>query len=1020
MEPKNLLILSMVCLCAHGLSSETDFFPTNIPSDRNTIFGDEQLPGEVFEKLDIFSNTQLASRVSSSYRLPTTTRPIHYDVLWAISFLEDVPTMNGTVRIQLHATQANVNQIVIHSDDLTIENVQLTQGTTILPVTFEVSEQNQLLIITLATGNLPFSTNPANPVIHQLQIEFRANLRNDMYGIYNNWFRNNATDQIRYMASTQFQATAARWAFPCYDEPSFKATFNVTIRRQIGYESWFCTRLIESVPSENTPGFEDDIYHETPIMSTYLLAIIVAQYDYIKLNNSEGLLTYEVIARPGAIEAGQGEFAFEFGQELLSEMSNHTNYDFYSQHPHLKMTQAAIPDFGAGAMENWGLLTYREAYLMYDPEETNSNFKQIIAYILSHEIAHMWFGNLVTCDWWDSLWLNEGFARYYQYFLTEWVGGMGFRTRFITEQVHTALLSDSANNPQPLTNPGLNSNAAVSAMFSTISYNKGAAVIRMTEHLLGYEVHRQGLRNYLVEREFQTAVPLQLFQHLEQAGNANGALNYGPDFSFIDYYKSFTEQPGHPVLNVQVDHRTGQMRIYQRRFNINTGYSTIGNNYIVPITFASASNPNFENTKPTHIISQAISTINRGSVGDEWVIFNVQQTGFYRVNYDNYTWDLIALALRSNNRTLIHEYNRAQIVNDVFQYARADIMDYSRALNILSFLQYETDYAPWAAALTGFSWLRNRLQSAPTTTELNQLNNLIVQWAARVMSSLTYNPIPGEDFLRSYLRFQLAALMCNLGVQECIDEARAQFAALSVNGTPVPVDNRNWVYCNGLRHGTALDFNFLWNRFLTHNVYTEKILILQNIGCTRDPASLRTLLMNIVEDNFIIRPQDYTSTFSNAVNGNEENTQIVLEFIQQNLALVANAFGGSVATPMSYVLARLRSQAAVNNARTWAFINQQALGTAYNSVLNNIASAESSINWAVSIQPNLSSYLVGGGDPIETSTPEPVTTANVSTTEQPLITMPVTPSLPTTPSSATTSFVTAATIVMVMLANTIL
>lgn len=188
------------------------------------------------------------------------------------------------------------------------------------------------------------------------------------------------------MASTQFQATAARSAFPCYDEPSFKAYFDITIRRPASYSSWSCTRIAQTTNSTLLQyvffyllidfavsvyfctllvffyifrGFEEDIYYTTPMMSTYLIAIIVAEYHSIPLNNTNGLLMYEVIARPDAIASGQGEYAFEVGQELLAEMSRHTGIDFYSVDPNLKMTQASIPDFGAGAMENWGLLTYR-------------------------------------------------------------------------------------------------------------------------------------------------------------------------------------------------------------------------------------------------------------------------------------------------------------------------------------------------------------------------------------------------------------------------------------------------------------------------------------------------------------------------------------------------------------------------------------------------------------------------------------------------------------------------------------
>ncbi|CAG9794999.1 unnamed protein product [Diatraea saccharalis] len=540
-----------------------------------------------------------------------------------------------------------------------------------------------------------------------------------MTGLYRNWYRNNATDEPSWMASTHFQATAARFAFPCYDEPSFKATFDVIITRPEGFGSWFCTRRVDTEDSA-IENYKDDIYSRTPVMSTYLLALIVADYKS-REKNENGKLMYEVIARPAAMEDNQGDYAFYFGQELLEKMNNHTDMDFYSVNENIKMTQAAIPDFSAGAMENWGLLVYREAYIMYSDKHSDGFFKQRIAYILSHEIAHMWFGNLVTCDWWDNLWLNEGFARYYQYYLTDWVDPeLGLGIRFIPEQVHTSLLTDSANNPHPLNNPGLGSPVEVRTMFTQISYNKGAAVIRMTEHLMGSNNHREGLRKYLKQRSFKTALPIHLFQALQEAAEETGAIEqYGPDFNIIDYYKTWSEQSGHPVLNVEVNHQTGQMTIHQRRFNINSGYSVSTTNWIVPITFATASDPYFEDTKPSHIITESVTVIDRKSIGDEWVIFNKQQTGFYRVNYDDYTWDLITTLLRGPNRTLVHEFNRAQIVNDVFQFARSGLMSYTRAFNILSFMRFETEYAPWAAAISGFNWVRNRFVRTTLEKQIN-------------------------------------------------------------------------------------------------------------------------------------------------------------------------------------------------------------------------------------------------------------------------------------------------------------
>ncbi|XP_048007612.1 membrane alanyl aminopeptidase-like [Leguminivora glycinivorella] len=999
-----LLIFAVACYCANG-------FPQEPPKPKTTIFGDEQLQGEIFENLQLqrenFGAVAFDEEAAAAYRLPTTTKPSHYNLLWIMDFTSTPQSFSGTVNIQLEATQAGVNQIVIHSDALTIGSVTLVQGTTSIPVTSEEEPAFNFLKINLSTGTLAY--NATNTVVYTLTINFSAPMREDMTGIYKSWFRNNYNDEVSWMASTHFQATAARRAFPCYDEPNLKATFEITIRRPISYGSWSLMRRASTTAVTGSPGYEDDLYHVTPVMSTYLLAMIVAEYDSLPVTNANNELIYEVIARPNALSTDQGQYALEVGQELLAEMNDHTNYNFYTMNENMKMTQAAIPDFSAGAMENWGLLVYREAYLMYDPTHTNNYYKQLIAYILSHEIAHMWFGNLVTCNWWGDFWLNEGFARYYQYFLTNWVEDyMGFETRFITEQVHTALLSDSVASAHRLSETGIGDPVQIRTMFSTLSYNKGASVIRMTEHLLGHNVHRAGLRNYLINRQFNTAVPLDLSTALEQAGVAAGALaEYGPDFSLVEYYRSFTYQAGHPILYVQVDHQTGDMTIHQRRFDLNTGYSNITSQWIIPITFSSASNPDFTNTKPSHILRKAVTVINRGSVGDEWVLFNRQQTGFYRVNYDDYTWDIITIALRGNARTQIHEYNKAQIVNDVFQYARSGIMSYTKALNILTFLEFETDYAPWVAAMTGFTWLRNRLAG---TVYLEPLEALIAQWATTVMTDLTYYPTSEpEDFMRSYLRWQLAPIMCQINRDGCRAAAVAQFNELMNSNTEVYPDNRDYVYCNALREGTSEHFNFLRNRFIQHNVYTEKILIIQTLGCTSSADSLEQFLVDLFTDNYVIRRQDYTTALNAAASGNEANTQILFRFIQNNYALVANAFA-DIATPLSYVSSRLRSEAEIVAFQQWATQNQTLLGTSYQTVMNGAESTRQSLQWTAGIIDDVNNFLTAGYQPVTTTTQPPPTEAPAPELEtRPELTQPETPDLP---DSAVTKFLSVSAICM--------
>ncbi|CAH1647272.1 unnamed protein product [Spodoptera littoralis] len=983
-----LIVLSLACLSAAAVS------PVE-PGKRNTIFADERFEGEVFENVDAFDNIELTpSNIGvSPYRLPTTTAPISYDLTWRIQF-EPYRVYSGSVAITLVATQPNVNQIVIHSDNTVNSNTVLRRGQQVIPTTPSVQKDYQFYIVTLNDGYLQY--NETDPYEYVLSIEFTGGFRNDMYGIYESWFKDTPQDSKQWMATTQFQATSARHAFPCYDEPSFKARFTVHIQRPYGYKSWFCTKVnVSSVPISGLLNFQEDIYTETPVMSTYLLALIVAK-DYDSRDNGNQDKFHEVIARTSAIAANQGDYALTTGQALLEKMSEITQYDFYEQSSNLKMTQAAIPDFGAGAMENWGLLTYREAYLLSNPLETSSHFKQIIAYILSHEIAHMWYGNLVTNDWWDVLWLNEGFARYYQYFLTNEVEEMGFDIRFVPEQVHTSLLSDSANNPHPLTNPGVGSPASVSAMFSTITYNKGAAVIRMTEHLLGRQIHDEGLAQYLKDNQFKTTKPEDLFKALNDAGLRNGAFtNYGPSFDFVEYYKSWTEQAGHPILNVHINQQTGQMTIHQRRFNINTGYSLHNTLYVIPITFTTGfDRENFANTKPTHIIKDAITVIDRGVYSDHYTIFNNQQTGFYRVNYDDYSWNLIALALRDENENkAIHELNKAQIVNDVFSFARAGIMRYDRALHILSFLERETDYAPWAAAITGFNWLRNRLVGHPLEANLNAL---IQSWAKKAMDELTYEPI-NDLFMDRYFRFQLAPLMCNVGADECKTKAKSLFDGLKANpSVAVDRDSRSWVYCNGLRQGNSADFDFLWQRFLNENLYTEKILLLQILGCTPVKDSIEKFLTEILRnEDQVVRAQDYNTAINSAVTGNEANTQIVLNYFKNptNLQALRDAYRDDLRSPLMYISARLRNADEVEDFKKW--VESITDLPHANAILNEAEETLKSFDLVDSITNALDDYFSpSGNDPISTSTILPSTLPPTSTVTAPSLEQPTTPDLP--------------------------
>lgn len=236
-----------------------------------------------------------------------------------------------------------------------------------------------------------------------------------------------------------------------------------------------------------------DTFKITPKMPAYLLAFIVSDYDGMENSNK----SFGVYARPDSNP--HTKYALDFGIDSLKALGDYLGVDYYSVNDVEKMDMAAIPDFSAGAMENWGLLTYREALILFDPNTTSTLSQQRIAAVIAHEQAHQWFGDLLTCKWWEYTWLNEGFARYFQYFGTQMVTSAknwDLEYQFVVENLQQSMILDSSNNTHPMTH-NVNTPSEISAIFDNISYNKGGSILRMLKHIIGAEKFQDSLKDYL-------------------------------------------------------------------------------------------------------------------------------------------------------------------------------------------------------------------------------------------------------------------------------------------------------------------------------------------------------------------------------------------------------------------------------------------------------------------------------------------------------------------------------------------
>jgi len=325
--------------------------------------------------------------------LPTVLKPQHYQL-----FLQpdlEAFTFTGSVSIYVEASAAT-RVVVCHAAELTVTRVVAIDRAgrqEALSIVLDGGESAQTVTVTFAQ---PLSTETTTTLLY----EFSGTLNDQMHGFYRSSYAGES-GETRYMATTQFESTDARRAFPCFDEPALKATFSVTLRVSSDRTALSNMPLMEQRPVAGEGALTDCLFETTPSMSTYLLAFCVGEFESVEEVTAEGVVV-RVHTPPGLRE--QGRFALGVASQALSFFADYFGYEY----PLPKLDCVAVPDFAAGAMENWGLVTFRTALVLFDVDTSGSESKQRIAYVVCHELAHQWFGNLVTMEWWTHLWLNEG------------------------------------------------------------------------------------------------------------------------------------------------------------------------------------------------------------------------------------------------------------------------------------------------------------------------------------------------------------------------------------------------------------------------------------------------------------------------------------------------------------------------------------------------------------------------------------------------------------------------------------
>uniref|UniRef100_A0ACB8E535 Uncharacterized protein n=1 Tax=Sphaerodactylus townsendi TaxID=933632 RepID=A0ACB8E535_9SAUR len=643
------------------------------------------------------STTPTPENPWNKWRLPSTLRPESYTISLQ-PFLkpndQGLYVFHGNSSVRFLCQNAT-DLILIHSKKLnyTAPQVSLT-GVNGAPTpnisSISEEKETEYLVVQLS------SQLQANQQ-YELHTSFTGELADDLAGFYRSEYQEDG--QAKVVATTQMQAADARKAFPCFDEPAMKATFALTLIHPPDHVA------LSNMPANRTENvtinnevWTRTVFEPTLKMSTYLLAFIVSQFEAVKTYQNSTLI--QIWGRPKAIREGQGEYALNVTGPILSFFERHYN----TAYPLDKSDQVALPDFNAGAMENWGLVTYRENALLFDPLYSSIGNKERVVTVIAHELAHQWFGNLVTLAWWNDLWLNEGFASYVEYLGADaaeptW----NIKDLLVTNDMYRVMAVDALVSSHPLSfrEAEIQTPAQISEVFDSIAYNKGASVLRMLSEFLTEERFKRGLQSYLHTFAYGNTVYSDLWEHLQMAVDEDQFYLPG---TIENIMNRWTLQMGFPVLSV--DTRLGS--VSQRHFLLDPNStvqrpSEFNYTWIVPVSWMTS-----DNQTGTYWLQETSDTNGNFSTASEpgkWLICNINVTGYFRVNYDQENWDRLLGQLGSNHQ-VIPVLNRAQLIDDAFNLARANYTSTELALNTTRYLSLETDYLPWDTALSNLGYFK--------------------------------------------------------------------------------------------------------------------------------------------------------------------------------------------------------------------------------------------------------------------------------------------------------------------------
>jgi aminopeptidase N len=788
----------------------------------------------------------IAAHAEAPYKFSTTPGKLPKDVVpvqYAAHLIPNLAdnTFLGSQTVEIEVLSAT-SKIMLNVVNIEIDAASLS-GKDIgeLKLTPQIDKQQQTL-----SFNLERQLAPGR---YKLALKFHGLINREARGMFHMKYKVGGTDKT--MIATTMEPTDARRLLPLWDEPAFRATFKLTVDVPASFKAYSNTPVEKQEKLDG--GLQRISFGVTPKMPSYLVVLVAGELE--RLSGKQDGVDIGVVTTEGKL--GWAVFPLAVTRDMLRYYNNY----FGVPYPLAKLDQIAIPDGLNGAMENWGAIVYNEAALLYDPKKSTENTRQRTFGINAHEMAHQWFGNLVTMAWWDNLWLNEGFASWMatkatDHFHPEW-------RPYLDGQVERegVLNLDARKTTHPIQTPVLNEDQAANA-FDAITYGKGQAFLRMLEAYLGEEHFRKGIRAYMARHQYSNTTSADLWSALEKASGK----------PVEKLASDWTTQPGFPVIKVDQVCEGGKRKVTlsQEQFRLDEP-ATQKRLWHVPVQVGTV------NGKAWYtLLSGPSTTVVHGGC-DGTLVVDPASVGFFRVQYDQASFDALAAQAAK-----LPDSTRLKLQGDAWGMVMANRLQLDSYLKLVSKYDGEARLAVWGAILGNLATLDNLAAGEP---ERPLIRRFVIDLVSPKFKQLGWDEKPGEPAEDRQLRARLAGALARAGDPAAIAEGRARFARYLADPSSVSPSMIDFVITVAGRNADAATYDALATRAVQNQNNEERNRFRRALAVTADPAlAQRTLQMALSPQ----LPPQMTTAIVPSVAANEHIDQAWAFAVANRDALMKN------------------------------------------------------------------------------------------------------------------------------------